>query len=316
MKKVLVALEGYRDFCAQGRQMLLDAGFELIEKPEYRLYTQEEMEKLSADVDAIILGLETVDRNVLDRAKNLKVITRFGVGVDNIDLKYARVNSVLVTNCAGVNSAAVAEHAILLMLAALRDMPEAQRQVKSGHWAWPPKRELGGKTIGLLACGAIPRMLARKLSGFNVSFLAYDIAQNQEALDLGIRYCDLDYLLQHSDIVSIHLPLVPETEHFVNEQLINRMKDGVVIINTGRGDLVDEVAMVDALNSGKVGFFASDVLAQEPASPDAAILHAPNVLITPHASAETEENYSQSGILTAQAILDVFDGKIPDNLVN
>lgn len=316
MNKVLVTPNPYREYCAQGRQMLLDAGFELIEKPKYCVYTQEEMEKLSADVVAIILGWETVDRNVLDRAKNLKVITRFGVGLDNIDLKYAREKNVLVTNCAGVNAPAVAEQAILLMLAALRDMPEAQRQVKSGHWAWPPKRELGGKTIGLLGCGAIPRMLARKLSGFNVSFLAYDIAQNQEALDLGIRYCELDYLLQHSDIVSIHLPLIPETEHFVNEQLISRMKDGVVIINTARGNVVDEVAMVDALNSGKVGFFAADVLAQEPASPDAAILHAPNVLITPHVSAETEETFSQTGIFTAQAILDVLDGKIPNNLVN
>lgn len=316
MKKVLVALEGYKEFCAEGRQMLLDAGCELTEKPEYRLYTQEEMETLSADADAIILGLETVDKKVLDSAKNLKIIARFGVGVDNIDLKYAREKNVLVTNCAGVNSAAVAEHAVLLMLAALRDLPEAQRQVKSGRWAWPPKRELGGKTIGLLACGAIPRMLAKKLSGFNVSFLAYDIVQNKEALDLGIRYCELDYLLEHSDIISIHLPLAPETEHFVNEKLINKMKNGVIIVNTGRGDLVDESAMVAALKSGKVGFFASDVLAQEPASSDAEILNAPNVLITPHASAETEENYSQSGILTAQAILDVFNGRNPKNLVN
>ena len=296
--------------------MLLDAGCELMEKQELRLYTDAEMCRLIADADAMILGLETIDRRMLDLAKRLKIIARFGVGTDNIDLNYAKERGVFVTNCAGVNARAVAELAVMLMIAALRHLPDGYEQIQSGNWFWPPRHELGGKTVGLLGCGAIARNVAKMLRGFDVTLLAYDVVRHPDAEKLGIAYCGMDELLRQSDIVSVHLPLMPATARIMNEENISKMKDGAVVINTARGGLIDEDAMTAALESGKLGFFAADVLSCEPAVPSMPILRAPNTMFTPHIAAETHENFSQSGILTAQAVLDALAGRVPGNLVN
>ncbi|MFQ6817724.1 MAG: phosphoglycerate dehydrogenase [Blautia sp.] len=312
--KVLVTATNYSKYCRAGKEILENAGCEIIENPHGRPYTFEELKEIVPGIDGVVAGVDTWDENVFMLAPNLKAIARFGVGVDNIDLEAAKKRGIIVCNSPGINSSAVAEQAAALILCAVRRIPEMNRAVRKGEWPRPMFHELKSRTVGLLGFGAIARNLAERLAGFHPQIIAYDKYPNMaEAERLNVRMVSQEEVLKQSDIISIHLPATPETKHLICRETIEQMKDGAYLINTARGSIVCEKDAADALAGGKLAGFATDVFETEPIDLSGPLFEMPNYIATPHVSAETYENCEQTSIVTAKALLAVFQGKEPDN---
>lgn len=312
--KVLVTATNYSKYCQAGKEILENAGCEIIENPHGRPYTFEELKEIVPGIDGVVAGVDTWDENVFMLAPNLKAIARFGVGVDNIDLEAAKKRGIIVCNSPGINSSAVAEQAAALILCAVRRIPEMNSAVRKGEWPRPMFHELKSRTVGLLGFGAIARNLAERLAGFHPQIIAYDKYPNMaEAERLNVRMVSQEEVLKQSDIISIHLPATPETKHLICRETIEQMKDGAYLINTARGSIVCEKDAADALAGGKLAGFATDVFETEPIDLSGPLFEMPNYIATPHVSAETYENCEQTSIVTAKALLAVFQGKEPDN---
>lgn len=314
--KVLVTATNYSTLCAEAKQLLEEAGCEIIENKLGRPHTYEELIPLVADIDGVITGVDTWDEAVFKLAPNLKAIARFGVGVDNIDLAKAEEHGIKVSNVPGGNANAVAELAVGLILSMLRNIPALQQSAKSGFWDRRVGDELAGKTVGLLGFGHIAQMVARKLQGFDVKLIAFDRYPNiAKASELHVELVTSDEVLQQSDVVSMHLPSLKETYHMMSDKQFSMMKASAYFVNTARGALVDEKALYSALLAQSIAGAAIDVFEQEPVSADNPLFQLDNLLATPHTAAETAETYYRVGLVTAQALLDVFAGKDPANLL-
>ncbi len=314
MKKVLIGLANYSRFNKDGLNRLLEHGFEVIENPHGRPYTYEELLEAVGDVDAVIADSERWDEGAFRAAPKLKVIARYGTGMDTVDVEAAKRHGVIVTNCPGLNAPTVAEQAISLLLSIARSIPQLNADARQGKWTRTIFHEIGGKTIGILGFGAIGQTVAKKLSGFEAKFIAYDKFPNLEAAKaLNVEMAGFEDVLKNSDYISIHLPNLPDTYHIINDETIAKMKDGVYIVNSARGALVDEKAMAGALTSGKVAGFASDVFEVEPIEENNPLFKLPNYICTPHIAGESYENHQKTGLATATVITDVFEGKEPKN---
>ena len=312
--KVLVTATNYSKYCQPGKKLLEEAGCEIIENPYGRPYTFEELKEIIGDIDGVVVGVDTWNEEVFRLAPNLKVLARFGVGVDNIDLKAAKDRGIIVCNSPGINSSAVAEQAAALILSSIRQVPQMNNAVREGKWPRPMFHELKIRTVGFLGFGAIARNLAERLAGFHPEMIAYDKYPNQEMADkLGVKLVSQDEVLSLADIISIHLPATDETKHLISKENIDKMKDGVYVVNTARGSIVYEKDMAEALKSGKVAGFASDVFETEPIDLAGPLFAFPNYIATPHVSAETYENCETTSVVTAKAILAVFGGKEPEH---
>lgn len=310
--KVLSALPNYRELCPEAIQLLQENGCELVVNELGRPMEFDDLKDIVADVDGVIAGVDKWDEKLLAAAPNLKAIARFGVGVDNLDLEACKRRGITVTNCPGINTNSVAEHALMLILGLLRHLGECDRSVREGTWPRIMHHELRGQTIGLLGFGSVGRSLCKKLAPFGVKMLAYDKYPNHKAADeLGVTLASQDEVLAGADILSLHTPATPETTHMINRDTIAKMKDGVLIVNTSRGIVVDEAAIYEAMKSGKVGGYGTDVFEKEPPTKDNPLFSMQQYLCTPHLAAESYENWTQTGILTAQALLDVFAGRTP-----
>ncbi|MEF3308628.1 phosphoglycerate dehydrogenase [Paenibacillus sp. GYB004] len=316
LKKVLVTATNYSRLCAEAKRLLEEGGCEVIENKVGRPHTFEELAPLVTDIDGVVAGVDTWDEAVFQLAPKLKAIARFGVGVDNIDLAKAREYGVRVTNVPGGNANAVAELTVGMLLALIRSIPALHQSARRGYWDRHVGGELAGKTVALLGFGNIAQMVAKKLSGFDVEIIAYDKYPNAaKAAELGVELVSAGEALARGDIVSMHLPSLPETRHMMNDGRFAAMKRGAYFINTARGALVDEAALYRALKSGTIAGAAIDVYETEPVSADNPLFQLDNIITTPHTAAETEETYRRVGLVTAQALLDVFAGKQPDNPV-
>ena len=297
--------------CDEAREMLQNAGFELVcNEKGVRLPREEQME-LIKDAYAIIAGTETYDREMLEACKNLKVIIRFGVGTDNFDLDAMRDLGIQVGVISNFN--AVAEFALTLMLAAMKSLPLFDKEVRGGGWKRYPMRELRKKTVGIVGFGRIGKRLAELLSGFDVEILAYDPYMNlQDAEERKVQAVSLDELLERADVVSLHMPLTEGTVHLINKETLAKMKDGAYLINTSRGKLVDEKALADALQSGKLAGAALDVFETEPVtSADHPLFAMDNTVFAPHVSAASFEVNYNGGLICAESIIRVADGGRP-----
>ena len=309
LKKVLAGLPNYSKYCSKAKAYLQDNGIEVIENETGAPLSKEQLKQMIKDVDAAIAGVEVYDAEIMDAAPKLKVISRFGVGVDNFDLEEARKRGIICTNCPGINSTSVAEHTVMLMLNLLRECPQLNQETKEGNWRRLMVTELSGKTVGLLGFGAVARKTAKMLKGFSCRILAYDKFPNEEiAREIGVEMMSLEEVVKQSDIISVHVPAMDETYHFVNKDMIASCKDGVYLINTSRGTNVDEKAVYDALESGKLGGFGSDVFENELVTKDYPLFKFRNYICTPHTAAESYENYAETGMRTAKAILPVLNG--------
>lgn len=312
--KVLVTATNYSKYCQAGKKILENAGCEIIENPHGRPYTFDELKEIVEDIDGVVVGVDDWNEDVFKLAPKLKGMARFGVGVDNIDLNAAKEHGIIVCNSPGINSSAVAEQAVALMLSLIRNIPEMNRAVRKGEWPRPMFHELKSRTIGFLGFGAIARNVAQRLAGFGPEMIAYDKYPNQEAADkLGVRLVSQEEVLKESDIISIHLPATDETKHLINKETIQQMKDGVYIVNTARGSIVNEADMAGALESGKAAGFGTDVFEHEPIDLSGPLFKYDNYIATPHVSAETFENCETTSVVTARALLAVFEGREPEN---
>lgn len=279
-----------------------------------KIYTFDELKEIVEDIDGVVVGVDDWNEDVFKLAPKLKGMARFGVGVDNIDLNAAKEHGIIVCNSPGINSSAVAEQAVAIMLSLIRNIPEMNRAVRKGEWPRPMFHELKSRTIGFLGFGAIARNVAQRLAGFGPEMIAYDKYPNQEAADkLGVRLVSQEEVLKESDIISIHLPATDETKHLINKETIQQMKDGVYIVNTARGSIVNEADMAEALESGKAAGFGTDVFEHEPIDLSGPLFKYDNYIATPHVSAETFENCETTSVVTARALLAVFEGREPEN---
>lgn len=301
-KRILVAEELH----PQGIQMLEEAGMELVHWDWQNLTDP----ALPTDFDAII-GKQyfKCNRELIDRLlPRLRYVITCGAGLDNIDLKYCAEKGIKVFNAPGSNAASVAEHVIMVALAVLRNLNACQDSIRSGgKWARfdLAGNELMGKTFGIVGLGAIGRHLVHRLSVFGVRMLYDDIRRDMESeLKYGLEFVDRDTLLAQSDIVTIHTWLDDSTYHLMNDETIGKMKDGAILINAARGPLVDQEALVRALESGKLRGAAIDVYEKEP--PDwRPLIDRKDVVFTPHNSGVPYEGYIR---MNTWAITNFFNG--------
>ena len=285
---------------------------EVIYNPTGKPLTSAEVAKLLPGIDGYIAGLDAIDASALENADRLKVIARYGVGVDNVDLAAARKKRIVVTNTPGANSVSVAELALGLMLALARQIPEAVEAVHQGKWPRYSGVSLEGKTIGILGLGAIGKQLALRLNGFDCKILAFDpFADVPFATDHHIELAALDKLIREADFISLHLPLLPETRGMINESFLGKMKKGSFLVNTSRGEVVDEEALLKALQSGHLKGAGLDAFIAEPPDPKHPLLALPQVIATPHLGAQTDGATSNMGWLAMRDCLAVLGNNEP-----
>lgn len=272
--------------------------------------------------DYVFAGGEVWNKEVFDACPSVKMIVRLGVGYDGINLQDATEAGVPVTYMPGVNAQSVAELAVALMLAAGRQIPQMNEKVHAAQRkaAIYATNMLSGKTVGIMGCGNIGKAVIRMLKGFNCRVLAYDVYKDEAfAAEYGVEYVDLDTLLAQSDIVSIHLALIPATKHIINAENIAKMKDGAIVINTSRGGTIDSVALAEAIRSGKLGGAGLDVVEDEGggnAKPGEIFYDLENVILTPHVAGATHECFEAMMEHAVEMVKDFKDGKEPKWLLN
>jgi len=296
---------------------LIDAGCELIASPYQRAATEEELIPLVRDVDAVLATTDAFTRRVFEAANRLKIIARFGVGYDAIDLQAASDHGVWVTTTPGTNDISVADHTLALILALVRQLVPEVNATKAGEWARPIGVELAGLTLGLVGFGRIGRQVALRARAFGMDVLVYDVYQDERAAaEAGARYVALDDLLAHADIVSLHAPATPQTHDLVNGRTLAQMKRGAYLVNTARGELVDEDDLLAALQAGQIAGAALDVFKQEPPPKDHPLLRSPNVIATSHVAGITIQSAQRMAALSAENVLAALHGERPPHPVN
>lgn len=270
--------------------------------------TTEDLIKQIAGYDALIVRSSVqVNEDVLAAASRLRVVGRAGVGVDNIDVPAASMRGIIVMNTPGANTIATAEHTVTLLLALCRHVPQAYTRLKQGHW--DRKNFMGiqlyRKTIGIIGMGRIGAAVATRCQAFGMNVITYDpFLSDEAARELKVKSVTLAELYGQADFIALHAALTPKTKKMIDANAIAQMKDGVRLINTARGALVDEAALVTALQSGKIAGAAFDVFTEEPLSPQSPLLDMDNVIVTPHLAASTIEAQRDVG---TQIVLQVLD---------
>jgi D-3-phosphoglycerate dehydrogenase / 2-oxoglutarate reductase len=267
--------------------------------------------ELLGDAVAWIAGTAPITARHLDFAPRLRVVARYGTGVDAVDLHAARARGIVVTNTPGANAEAVADHTVALMLAALRHVVDQDQAVRAGRWQAQPGRELGALTVGLVGFGAVGRGVARRLAGFGATVLVHDpYVAPDELHTAGVQPApELAALAARAQLVSLHLP-GGGGRPVVDAAFLAHLPAGAVLVNTARGDLVDEAAVAAALAEGRLGAAAVDVLASEPAAASP-LLDAPNTIVTPHAAGQTVEAIDRMGMTAAEEVVRVLVGEAP-----
>jgi D-3-phosphoglycerate dehydrogenase / 2-oxoglutarate reductase len=271
------------------------------------------------DVDAILVRSATkVDAEALAAAKNLKVVARAGVGLDNVDVKAATQTGVMVVNAPTSNIVSAAELAVALLLSAARHISPAHAALRNGEWKRSKYTgiELYEKTVGIVGLGRIGVLVAQRLAAFGMSVIAYDpYVQAGRAAQMGVRLVDLDTLLAEADFISVHLPKTPETAGLIGEVELAKAKPSLVIVNAARGGIVDENALYSALKEGRIAAAGVDVYAKEPCT-DSPLFELENVVATPHLGASTDEAQEKAGIAVAKSVRLALSGELVPDAVN
>jgi D-3-phosphoglycerate dehydrogenase / 2-oxoglutarate reductase len=297
-------------------RLLTQAGFEIAYPPQgVRLFSEDLLLTHLVGVDAVLAGMEPFSRRVL-AASRLRAISRFGVGYDAIDVPAATEHGVVVAIAAGANQVSVAEHTLALLLAVFRTIVSRDRKVRSGQWERTNAPRLAGRTIGLVGLGRIGRAVATRAQSLGLRVIAYDPqADPAFASAYAIPLLSLDELLSSADIVSLHCPCTAATRHMVNADRISRMKPDAVLINTARGGLVDEPALIAALEAGKLFGAGLDTFEVEPLSADSPLCRLDNVVLTPHGAGVDQQAVRDISLLAAQSIASLYQGRWPEECV-
>ena len=298
------------------RGVIEPLGIELVEiNPPCK--TEDDVIRNCGDADVLIVQWAPVTRKVLKALPKVKCIVRYGVGVNNFDLEAARDLGVVAANVPDFCIEEVSDHALAMMLSLCRRIPQDHNQIMDGGWGinrFRPIPAFSELTIGLVSFGKIARALARKAKSLGFSVIAFDpFAEDAVFAEADVRSVDLDTLLKTADVVSLHCPLLPETHHLINQETIALMKPGVILINTSRGQVVNEVDLVSALEQGKIGCAGLDVFEEEPLPFLSPLRKLNNVILTSHAASVSENALEMLQSKAAEAARDFLQGKRPSS---
>ena len=282
--------------------------------------TPEELLETINEYDAILVRSRTkVTKEVIEKAENLKIIARAGVGVDNIDVAAATEKGIMVVNAPESTTITVAEHTMGLILSAIRKIAVADESTKAGKWE--KKRfmgmELKGKTLGVIGMGRIGSQVVKRCQAFEMDAIAYDpYLPPHVAEDMGVKlYEEQDDVLKRADIITIHVPLTEETRHSISTEEFKIMKDTALIFNAARGGVIDEDALYVALKEGEISGAGLDVYEEEPAKENK-LFELDNIVCTPHIAASTKEAQAAAAVIVANEVIDCFEGNTPNNIIN
>jgi D-3-phosphoglycerate dehydrogenase len=308
--KVLVTPTSYARHDPKLKEVLESAVGQVVYNPTGRPLTSAELCELLPGCDGYIAGLDVIDRAALQAGDRLRVIARYGVGVEKVDLEAARERGIRVTNTPGANSVSVAELTTGLMIALARQIPTAIARTRAGEWPRLSGVTLEGKTAGLLGLGSIGKQVARRLLAFDCHVIAYDPVPDEDfARRYGIQLLPQEEVVRRADFLSLHLPVVPETRAMVNAALLECMKPGSYLINTARGELIDEAALLAVLESGHLSGAALDCFGVEPPEAESPLLKLAQVLVTPHMGAHTDGATNAMGWQALRDCLAVLRGE-------
>jgi D-3-phosphoglycerate dehydrogenase len=314
--KILITPRSFASISKKPMEMLKGKGYEIVKNETGKPLNNKEMSELIEDVDGIIIGIDDLNAGIIKQAHNLNVISKYGVGVDNIDIKTATTQGIVVTNTPKANIDAVADLTFALMLALARRIPEADRETKAGNWKKFIGTSVWRKKLGVIGLGKIGRQVVKRARGFEMEILCYDIIQDEEfARQFGVRYVDLETLLKESDYITIHTPLNNATKGIIGYKELEMINENAFLINTSRGGIIDEKALYDALKNNKIKGAALDSYKDEPLK-NSPLVELKNIIMTSHNGAYTKEAINNMGVQAAQNLIDVLEGREPENRIN
>ncbi len=314
--KILITPRSFASTSKKPLAMLEKKGYEIIKNETSKPLNNREMSALIEDVDGIIVGIDDLNAGIIKQAHNLKVISKYGVGVDNIDIKAATAQGTVVTNTPKANIDAVADLAFALMLALARRIPEANRETKAGNWKKFIGTSVWRKKLGVIGLGKIGRQVVKRAQGFEMEILCHDIIQDEEfSRQFSVRYVDLEALLKESDYITIHAPLNDATRDMIGYEELEMINENAFLINTSRGGIINEKALYDALKNNEIKGAALDSYKEEPPE-NSPLMELENVIMTSHNGAYTKEAINNMSIQAAQNLIDVLEGKEPENRIN
>ena len=313
--KVVITDAEYPSFDIE-KKVLSKRNVELI---KFHCKTEEELIRNCNGADALLNQYAKITPNVIENLKQVKIIARYGIGVDNVNLDAATKKGIFVTNVV-YDICDVADHTIALMLALTRKLFFVDKSIKKLEWDWKkfaPITRIKGKTVGIIGLGRVGRQVAKRIKGFDVNLLAYDPYIPSEVFKTyNAKQVNFDTLLEQSDIVTVHVPLNDETRHMISSAQLKKMKKKAILINAARGGIVDEKALCNALTKKEIAGTGLDVLEQEPIKKDNPLLRFENVIITPHMSWYSEDAVDEVQRIAAEQVLQCLEGRVPTNLVN
>ena len=298
------------------KKVLSKINFELI---KFQCKTEDELIKNCKDADALLNQYAKITPNVINNLDNVKIIARYGVGVDNVNLDAATKKCIFVTNVV-YDICDVADHTITLILALSRKLFFIEKSIKNLEWDWKkfhPINRIKGKTVGIIGLGRVGRQVAKRINCFDVNLLACDPYISDDVFKkYNAKSVNLGTLLEQSDFVTLHVPLNDETRHMISTNQFKKMKKSSILINAARGGIVDEKALCKALKNKDIAAAGLDVLEKEPIEKNNPLLNLDNVIITPHMGWYSEDSVYEVQKIAAEQVLQTLEGKIPTNLVN
>ncbi|MBB5173832.1 NAD(P)-dependent oxidoreductase [Texcoconibacillus texcoconensis] len=314
--KVVVTDFEYSTFVPE-QEVLDELGIELQFE---QCKTEDELIAACHDADALLNQYAQITRNVIENLPNCKIISRYGIGFNNVDLEAANEKGIIVSNVTDYCLDEVSDHAMALLLDSVRKITKLNNAVKSGTWDFKkaaPIYRLRGSTLGLVGFGNIPQVLSQKAQAFGINVVAYDpFVPSEVAEEHSVELVSLDELCERSDYVSIHLPLNKKTEKIISHDQFEKMKEEAFIINTARGPVIDEKALIEALQEGKIAGAGLDVVEKEPIEQTNPLLEMDNVVLNPHAAFYSAEAEAELKRKAAENVADVLSGYFPTYIVN
>lgn len=301
----------------RGDLVFHEAGVETVFNLWHGGRTEDEMIDLLQGIDAAVVGLDPFTAKVMDGSPRLKIISRSGVGYDEIDVKAATERGIAVCTTPGLNHHAVAEYAMALMLQCSRKLFENLNEGRNGGWGWHQGRDLAGRTLGIIGLGAIGKEVAQRAQAFEMRILAYDLIRDEEfAAQRGVTYVYLEELLRESDFVTMHVFLNAESHHIINAERLALMKPTACLINTSRGGVIDTAALYQALKEKKIAAAALDVFEHEPLETDSPLRELNNLYISPHASGASADPRQASVVMAAENAIRILRRERPLAIIN
>lgn len=309
--KVLITPRGFANYGLDEVEKMRKAGLDVHYNNTGLAYTHEEFKELAKDADAIIVGVDKMDAEMMAGCPNLKAVCKFGVGTDNIDLDYAKEHDIYVGRCVGGNSRSVAEHVMALMFAESKNLYYSIDEVKDHKWAKPTGLEIYGKKLGIIGFGMIGKYLADYAHGVGMEVYAYDAfpISEETAKEHHAKIASLDEIYTECDYISLHVPLLDSTKDMISTEQFKQMKKNACVINAARGGIVNEEALYEALSTKEIRSACFDVYSSEPPKEGDKLVALDNFYLTPHTAARTKESETRTCEMSTNIIMEQLLGK-------